>query len=227
MTLILGHFFVRMCYMVLAKLNSLQIIFLILVPIFLILAIVLLIVIPVNNRHHKNNFNEYCYKAIYKIAFDEDYYLINNFVFRVDHSRVARIDHILFANKYIYVIIDTYYDGSLVGKDEDKSLILIDKKNTKYYTDNQFLVSKSLVNSLSRSTGIDKDLFIGIVVVNNSCKLGIETNEKSNYMIQRNKLKKLIKAIESRDVGNINSAQLESAVKAIDKLNRTKRKNEK
>lgn len=210
--------------MVLFSLNTLQILFLILAPIVVVGLVVVFIVLPLNNKRQKNNFNEYCYKAIYKIAFDEDYYLINNFLFRVDQTTVARIDHILFGNKYIYIIVDTYYEGDLVGKYQDKSLILINNKDQRYYTDNQYNISKSLVKSLSRTTGIEEGMFIGVVVVNNNCKLGIETDSKQYYIIQRNKLKKLVKAIESRDVGKINAAQLEAAVKAIDKLNRTKKK---
>lgn len=210
--------------MLLLSLKPLQILFLILTPIAVIGLLIVFVIIPLRQRYQKNNFKEYCYKAIYKIAFDEDFYLINNFLFRVDQSTVAKIDHILFGNKYIYPIIDVYYDGDLLGKFEDKSLILIDKKDKKYYTDNQYLVCKSLVESLSRTTGIDGNMFVGIVVVNNECKLGIETKNKQYYFIQRNKLKKLIKAIESRNVGKINAAQLENAVKAIDKLNRTKKK---
>ena len=224
MTLFFRSFFVRIIYMVLFSLNTLQILFLILAPIVVVGLVVVFIVLPLNNKRQKNNFNEYCYKAIYKIAFDEDYYLINNFLFRVDQTTVARIDHILFGNKYIYIIVDTYYEGDLVGKYQDKSLILINNKDQRYYTDNQYNISKSLVKSLSRTTGIEEGMFIGVVVVNNNCKLGIETDSKQYYIIQRNKLKKLVKAIESRDVGKINAAQLEAAVKAIDKLNRTKKK---
>ena len=209
--------------MILSSLSTLQIVFLILVPAAIILLSVFFIVIPINRRRQRDNFKEYCYKAIYRIAFNEDYYLINNFLFRVDSNKVARIDHILFGNKYIYVIIDTYYEGDLVGKEEDESLILINKKSQKFYTENQYKIVKSLVKALSRSTSIDESMFIGVVVVNNNCKLGIETNSKQLYMIQRNRLKKLVKAIESRNVGNINAAQLDAAVKAIDKLNRTKK----
>ena len=145
MTLFFRSFFVRIIYMVLFSLNTLQILFLILAPIVVVGLVVVFIVLPLNNKRQKNNFNEYCYKAIYKIAFDEDYYLINNFLFRVDQTTVARIDHILFGNKYIYIIVDTYYEGDLVGKYQDKSLILINNKDQRYYTDNQYNISKSLV----------------------------------------------------------------------------------
>ena len=86
------------------------------------------------------------------------------------------------------------------------------------------MISKALVKSLADSTGIDINLLIGVVVVNKNCKISIETNNKQYYLIQKNKLKRLIRAIESRNVGNINAAQLEALVKAIDKLNRTKKK---
>lgn len=210
--------------MIFSGLNLLQIIFLVVTPIVVIALVVFFIVIPINKKREKKHFKEYCYKSIYKIAFDEDYYLINNLLFRVDPTKVARIDHILFGNKYIYIIIDAYFEGDLTGKETDKSLILINERGKKYYTDNQYLVSKALVKSLADSTGIDNSLLIGIVVVNNNCKLSIETTNKQYYLIQKNKLKRLIRAIESRNVGNINAAQLEALVKAIDKLNRTKKK---
>ena len=205
-------------------LTTLQIIFLIATPIVVIALVVFFIVIPVNKNREKKHFREYCYKAIYKIAFDEDYYLINDMRFKVDSSKVAKIDHILFGNKYIYIINDAYYEGDLTGKETDKSLILIDDKGKKYYTDNQYSVSKALVKALSDSTSIGMDLLIGIVVVNNNCKISIETTNKQFYIIQKNKLKRLVRAIESRNVGNINAPQLENLVKAIDKLNRTKKK---
>lgn len=210
--------------MLLQGLNTLQIIFLILTPIVLVVLVVLFIVIPLNHKRQKNNFKEYCYKAIYRIAFDEDYYLINNFLFKIDSTKVARIDHVLFGNKYIYLIIDIYYEGDLMGKEEDESLIHIDQRNKKQYTLNQYAVVKSLIKALSSSTGMSEDLFIGIAVVNNSCKLGIETKSKQCYMIQRKNLKKLVKAIESREVGKINAAQLDAAVKSFDEQNRAKKK---
>ena len=224
MTLIFRSFFVMISNMIFANLSTLQIIFLIAAPIVAIALVVFFIVLPVNKAREKKHFKEYCYKAIYKIAFDEDYYLINNLLFRVDPSKVARIDHILFGNKYIYIIIDAYFEGDLTGKETDKSLILINDKGKKYYTDNQYMISKALVKSLADSTGIDINLLIGVVVVNKNCKISIETNNKQYYLIQKNKLKRLIRAIESRNVGNINAAQLEALVKAIDKLNRTKKK---
>lgn len=213
--------------MLLTKLNALQITFIILTPIVIAIIVLLFVVLPLKKRKIKDNFMEYCYKAIYRIAFDEDYYLINDFYFRAETSKVAKIDHILFGNKYIYIITDKYYDGDISGKDNDKSLILIDSHNQKYYIDNPYVASKNLINYLCTSTGLDPTLFIGVTLTNDNIKLAIASLSKQYYIIQRNRLKKLVKAIESRDVGRINPEQLDNAVKAIDRLNRKKKTNDK
>lgn len=208
--------------MLLVDVLTLKILFFILAPVVVFTLVFFFIVLPLRERHIKNHFREYCYKKIYKVAFDEDYYLINNFSFKVDGKLVC-IDHILFGNKYFYVIIDTYLPGDLIGKENDNSLILIDRHNRKYYTENQFQTCKALMNYLKVKTGIDKDLLIGISIVNNDCKVGVESNSKQFYIIQRNKLKKLVKAIESRDVKKINEQEMDCFVKSLDEMNRKKK----
>lgn len=208
--------------MLLLHLTTLQILFLILAPVVVITLLVFFVVLPIKQYRIKNHFKDYCHKVIYKVAFDEDYYLINDFTFKVDFKTIT-IDHLLFGNKYFYVIIDSYLPGDLIGKENDKSLILIDNHNQKFYTENQFQTCKTLIDYLGIKTGISKDLLIGVAIVNNDCKIGVESNSKQNFIIHRNKFKKLIKTIESRDVGKINQAQMDNFVKAIDELNRKKK----
>ena len=171
----------------------------------------------------KKNFKYFYYKRLYKIAMDRDYYLINDFLFKIDDSHVGRIDHILFADKYIYIMTDSYFNGDIIGKEDDKSVIVLGRDGKKYYDDNPLITNKKLINKLSLITGINPALIIGICIINDNCRYGIQTSSKSFYYIQSNKLKALIKAIESRQVGAINKEQLASAVKSIDKLNRRKR----
>ena len=87
------------------------------------LIIFLAIFIPVKRRNRSKRFKENYYKKVYSIAFNEDYYLINKFFFKVDEGKMACIDHILFGNKYIYLITDLFYEGNLSGSYDDKSLI--------------------------------------------------------------------------------------------------------
>lgn len=201
-----------------------QILFIIITAIVVILALTLLIVLPLRKRYKKANFREYYYKKVYKLAFDEDYYLINDFLFRIDDNNVAVIDHILFADKYIYLINDYLYEGDLTGNQNDKSLILINLQGKKFYTDNPIMLSHKIATRLSIITGIDKSLLIGLTLVNNDCRVSVEQNDKSYYIVQRNKLSSLIKAIESRNVGKINAEEMANTVQALNKLNRRKKK---
>ena len=155
---------------------------------------------------------------------DRDFYLINQYVFNADDKNKVMIDHILFGNKFIYLITSKYYEGDLLGKQNDPSLILIDKKGRRNYTDNPIERSKFLMSRLSMTTGIDTALMIGIVIVNDNCKLAIEPISKQFYIVSRNRFPALIKVIESRKIGTINQEQMEELVKEIDKQNKKNKK---
>ena len=111
----------------------------------------------------------------------------------------------------------------MVGKYLDKSLIFISHKGKKCYTDNPFNEVKLLASKLSSSTSIDASLMIGIVLINDDCKVAVQSESKQFYIIQRKRLPALIKAIESRPVNNINESQLAKAVQSIAKLNKRKK----
>ena len=176
-----------------------------------------------HKRYTKKHFREYDYKMVNKITYDYDFYLINNFLFRIDGNDVANVDHILFGDKYIYIISDFYYEGDLVGQSKDVSLILQARNGKRYYTDNPLILTDRIINRLVSLTGIDRSLFIGIDLINDECHIGVECLQNDMFLIQRKRLKQLIKVLEGRNVGNINAKELESAVQAFDKLNRRKR----
>lgn len=176
-----------------------------------------------HKRYTKKHFREYDYKMVNKITYDYDFYLINNFLFRIDGNDVANVDHILFGDKYIYVISDFYYEGDLVGQSKDSSLVLQSKTGKRFYTDNPLMLTDRIINRLTSLTGIDRSLFIGVDLINDECHIGVECQDNDMFLIQRKKLKQLVKTIEAREVGNINAQELQNAVLAFDKLNRRKR----
>ena len=207
----------------LVQLTNIQLAFVIIVPIVLLIFLFICIYIPASGAYRRKHFQVHFYKQVYKVALNNDYYLINQFDFKVDSSKNATVDHILFGNKYIYVLISKYYQGDLVGKYLDKSLIFISHKGKKCYTDNPFNEVKLLASKLSSSTSIDASLMIGIVLINDDCKVAVQSDSKQFYIIQRNRLPALIKAIESRPVSSINETQLDKAVQSIAKLNKRKK----
>ena len=204
-------------------LSTTQIAFLIIVPIVVVLFLAIVISIPVSAAYRRNKFQIIFYKRVYKVALESDYYLINQFHFKIDSNRLAKVDHILFGEKYIYVILSKYYEGDLVGKSTDKSLIFISHKGKKCYTDNPIIQSKQLASKLSSATGLDASMLIGITLINDDCKVEVQSDSKQFYIIQRKKFPALIKAIESRPVAKINEAQLAKAVQSIAKENKRKK----
>ena len=210
-------------YVVLANLTSIQLAFVIIVPIVLFFFLVICLYFPISGAYRRKYFQIHFYKQVYRVALDYDYYLINQYVFKVDSSKNATVDHILFGNKYIYTIISKYYQGDLIGKYADKSLIFISHKGKKCYTDNPYNEAKYLTSKLSSSTGIDASLMIGIVLINDDCKVAVQSESKQFYIIQRKRFPALIKAIESRPVESINQVQLEKAVQSIAKQNKRKK----
>ena len=210
-------------YVVLAKLTDIQLAFVIIVPIVVFIFLVICLYFPITGAYRKKYFQIHFYKQVYRVALDYDYYLINQYVFKVDSSKNATVDHILFGNKYIYTIISKYYQGDLIGKYADKSLIFISHKGKKCYTDNPYNEAKYLTSKLSSSTGIDASLMIGIVLINDDCKVAVQSESKQFYIIQRKRFPALIKAIESRPVEAINESQLEKAVQSIAKQNKRKK----
>ena len=201
-----------------------QLVFIAVVAALIVGAALFLLFFPIRRFINKTKFLYLYYKKVRSIAVDKDYYLVNQYVFNSDDKNKVMIDHILFGNKFIYLITSKYYEGDLVWKQSDASFILIDKKGKRKYTDNPVERSKFLMSRLSMSTGINTILMIGIVLVNDNCKLQIESESKQFYVIQRNRLPALIRAIESRKIGNINSAQLEQLVREISNQNSKNKK---
>ncbi len=213
---------------VLAGLSVDWLIFIIVLSSVVFILLALLIGIPLYKKHIHKNFQEYYYKKINRVVLDNDYYLINNFSFKTENSKMEKINHLIFAEKYIYLVFDYYYEGDLTGKIEDKSLIYYSFKRKdrgrKCYTENPYFAIEKIIKSLTYKTGISRSMFIGIALINDECNLAIESNTNSFYIIQRKRLPALIKAIESRPVNKMNEEQLARVVKDIARLNRKKRK---
>jgi len=126
----------------------------------------------------------------------------------------------LFGEKFIYVIMDKYYEGDLTGNSYDPDLILIAKNGSKNYVDNPYVAFNKLLSRLSTVTGINTDLMIGITMVNDDCRMKIDSSSKQFFIIQRKRFKRLVDTIEQREVGMINAEALQKAVLTVNNLNK-------
>ncbi len=173
----------------------------------------------IRRAYYKKHFAISYYKKIYKMAVLDDYYLINHFTYTVDEGSKTKIDHILFGEKFIYVVICKYFEGDISGNYNDKSLIFQSKNGKNFYTPNPINEIKSITTNLSMISGINPDFLIGLVVVNDDCRVAIQSNSKQFYVIQKKRIEALVHAIESRSFGKLNEKDLYDAVHIINKLN--------
>lgn len=201
-----------------------------LIYVFIALAILLVLLVvfalvyrPLKRKLLTKNYVKIYGRSIYHLAEDLDYYLINNLALSSNDRSKIVIDHVLFGEKYIYVIKDRYYNGGISAKEKDNSWIYYTgkKKNlTKQYIDNPLKINMLRLKKLAQITGIDKSMFISIVLINDDCSFtAFEGHAKDNFIVTRRGFKKLIKSLEQRDVNKINEDQLQYAVKDIAKLN--------
>ncbi|MFA6755236.1 MAG: nuclease-related domain-containing protein [Bacilli bacterium] len=191
------------------------------VAVVLCLLVLFLILFPIFYKKYEfRNFKKVFYKRINKIVLNHDYLLINDLVLKDHNGKICTIDHIVFAEKYIYVIKDRYYRGAISGQKDDNVWFFYGKKGVKEEFENPMKLNDKRIDKLSSITHFDRSMFISVVLINKNCivKNLSSLNSKDSLIIPTSKLKKLIKNIESRDVAPIDQKGLEKAVLEIANL---------
>lgn len=162
----------------------------------------------------------YFYPVIRKTAVYYDYYLINQLEISVTASDSIFIDHLIFGDKYIYLVSDFVFKGTLSGKSQDSKWILKTNKGEEIIVDSPFYKNRELVKKLSLRTALDQTTFIAVTLVSRETKItDLEVNDSQNYIIDTRDFTKLILKIESRNIRPLNSEELKKRVHEIDALN--------
>ncbi|MBP5217148.1 MAG: NERD domain-containing protein [Bacilli bacterium] len=169
------------------------------------------------------------YKTVNRVALDEDFYLINEWsrVIYDAEGQSIHVDHLLFGNKFIYVIKDRYYQGAISGKADDPNWENFLTSKRKRTPQNPLLLNKIRADHIATLSGLSRAYFISIVLVNDDCLVvPFENESKDNFLVSLSKLEKLIEAIEARkDVAPLKEEQLAIAVRDFAELNQSEKKN--
>ncbi len=171
-------------------------------------------------RYKRNTIYSY-YKRIYRVALDEDFYLINAFQNKTADEEEFHIDHILIGNKFIYCIRDRYYDGALRAKEKDQSWVFYSKKNKNgEIIPNPLRMNALRVDRMSLMTGLDKKLLISVVLVNDDCLISnYEVTSSNNFVVSLKKFASFINEKESLPIEPMDPRALDVAAKDIAQLN--------
>ena len=97
-----------------------------------------------------------------KFAIDHDFPLLSNVVIQVREDKFIKIEHILFGNKYIYVISSKCYYGYLCANAEDGKWLLY-RKDRLIHLDNPLKLNEKRIRILANLLDEKLDNFVNVV----------------------------------------------------------------
>ncbi len=191
--------------------------------VLLLLAVLFFIFFPKAYRKYAStNYKKIYGKKIYRFAINEDFYLINNLKLKTRLGHFIKADHVVFGNKFIYVISDYNFRGEIEAKEIDNLWVLKPYKNEGKTCDikNPLIEGKKTIERVAESTGLDLAFFISISVLNNDVIINdFEVKSDTSKYCKIKDLKKTIMSYEKREIGVLDDNLLKYAVKDIAALN--------
>lgn len=195
-----------------------------LIVLLTLLAVFLIVYYPIKWHVEKKDHVKLINKKLYKLADSKDYYLLNNLVLRIDEETTLHIDHLLCADKYIYVIVDRYFKGGISGAYEDETWFSYSKRGKKQIR-NIMLRNEERTIRLAKYLGWNETkapVLMSIVVFNDDLVLSDELlNIDSDYsfLVKKKNVCKFIKAFEEgADVAPLEVNNMQLIVDSIHKM---------
>lgn len=187
----------------------------IVIVLFIIISLVILFWDSFKLLKEKKSFKKIVGNKLYQISLDNDFYLINQVALAID-TKIIHFDHILFTNKFIYCIGTKFCDGPLSGRFDDSKWFKYGKNNTIDHIKNPMQLPKIRVEYLRSQLRANEDLFISVVLVNDSCILDdIQNCPKNNFIMNLGEFKSFVNKNEKMDIPQIDAVQLDTLVKNI------------
>lgn len=175
---------------------------------------------PINKLRRRSSPGAFFYERVSTVVNYGDFYLLNNVSLDLPTGEKVMVDHIIGGEKYIYVILDRYFEGTVRGNYNDHYWIyymesLFGKKKKKEIS-NPLKQVQSLIDLISLQNIIQKDLFVGIVLVNDDCFIsGYENKSNSIKLIPVSKLEKVINTFEKEDIDPLGEKKLEILIQKL------------
>ena len=131
------------------------------------------------------------------------------------------IDHVIFGNKYVYIITDYMLKGFVSGEVNDNSWVYFNKlKKKNQYLDNLSYVSDKNIQEFAGILGISTEPIVSICLVPNECDFTVKQLEYNKKMVVHySSLNRKIKELESQNIGTLNEQQTNEQYSAIKSKN--------
>lgn len=174
----------------------------------------------------KKTFLKNFYTNVYQLAIDKDYYVINDVVLEID-TKFIHFNHILFGDKYIYCICDSYFDGPISGKFTDNQWFMYKDNGVVEHIKNPLILHRSRLSYVTSSLRAE-ELFVGVFVVNKSCIVDeIKDCPENMTILNEEEFRDYILKREKENIPPINTIQLDYLVKQVYQKNIQSREKEK
>lgn len=194
---------------------------LVLLYLFLLIASILLF-FHANIRRflERRRYRQRVYKALHFYAEENDQLLINNCCLILPgEEQATKIDHILLADKYVYVVKDFYQDGSIYGNLEDPYLFHLDSSGKKEKIANPVVQNRDVIEKLKKLVGVKEDssLFVNVVCYNKGLLLPPEMvrKEQGLFFLSANELEETIQDAEKDEIPPIAHEKSEKLIQML------------
>ena len=207
---------------------------------FTVVALVLVLLIlgffsyEIMTAIEKRSYRHKVYRVLHYYVEETDQLLVNNAEVKIKgEEEPVHFDHVVLADKYIYVIQDLYFDGGIYGNLSDPYIWMKDNKGKTMRIANPVLLNKKRIEALEDMLNLNHDdqIFVSVIVYNSSLlvPLNMITKVRGDIFLSVNDLEKTIKAAERDEVNVIPHKETEALVeifkKGSDEIKANRQKN--
>ena len=155
-----------------------EFIFSLLIIILIVLSIIYIFKDSLRNIYIGFRKNSRIRNKIKKLVRENDYLYLHDLCLRLDAGKYINVDHVIIADKYIYVIEPKFWLGYILGNEEDEKWLLNDGSGT-VYVENPLRNTRFKIKILANVLEISNDNFVNMVCIADCGKIK-EVNIKDN-----------------------------------------------
>lgn len=174
-----------------------EFIFSLIIAILIVLSIVYIFKDSLRNIYIGFRKNSRIRSKLKKLVQENDYLYLHDLCLRLDAGKYINVDHVIIADKYIYVIEPKFWLGYIFGNEEDEKWLLNDGNGT-IYVENPLRNTRFKIKVLANVLGISNDNFVNMVCIadcgkikevnikDNTCKV-LGEKETLSYIVEKEK----------------------------------------
>ena len=173
--------------------------------IILVIFLIVLLIIKLKSKNKyyvKNPKNKSLDRKIRKYALNRDFLFLSDVFIPVNNEKAVIIDNIIFGNKYIYVVSQKHWEGTLKGFEYDTKWMIMHKEQTQY-VDNPLISNRYKVHVLLNFLGEkEEENVVNIIAINDRTSFEEFNVPALESIVKMNKLFKTIDEFEKTSTLN-------------------------